>query len=974
MLKKVVLAALTAVAAAALPAAEKLPPRKVIVGKDAVMTVSPATAEIVVAKNAPKTVLFALKELNGLLSRTFGKPLNVVNTPTDGKVSIVLGDNEFSRAAGLDTGKLIRDGYYIKTIGNKIFIVGEDDPAESPENMIKSGGAWSHFYHRGTLYGVYDFLERAAGMRFYFAGSLGTVVPQAAELKIPAYDIFERPDFSSRKVSTYWDGLWYEGENRSAVINPAKNLNSYRLRLSTRFELCSHGLSRMAYLERFAQSKPEYFALLRNGKRSNDPAVQHPGQLCLTSGIREEIYQDAKTVLTGNIEARPEVKKAPQWRFRRYCMGYFDLMPQDSFMPCQCDNCKAEYGTGKYYANNLIWKLTVEVANRLKQEGVKGDIQQMAYRPYRAVPEFEIPDNVRVTVAERGPWGEAFPEAQAADDGEIKAWAKKLNRKVLLWNYALRGGATRIYGVPSITPRAIGQYYQRQAPYVDGVFMESESERFMYNHLNYYIFSKVTWNSQCDYNAMVDEYYQKMFGPAAGIMKKIMDNCEKLWLEKIGGRTVDTDLGPVGVPPSNQEIWNKIYTPEVIDSIQKDLEQAEKITSGIELERVKLMRREVFDLLVKASKDYLKHTSAVRGLSYSAGCDAEVAPLRLNVFNGKNRQTVNTEVRVWFADEAMHIRLNCEEPFMDKVIAVKRKFDDAEVWRDNSVEIFINPDGKRKEYCHLLINSLGCFCDRWTVSVGSASRGNAAYNSNARVSASRTADGYQIDVAIPEKSLPGLDKNNIAANFTRSRILEGVKDIELFYTWSPYIRNHFHDVENYGKITSGEKSLLFNGNFSVKNTISPRHWGKWDGSKWLEGWIGQPDLSTNMLDDKVFVSAPYSMKLISRDPKKGADVRYWTLKAVKPNTRYRVSCMVKTENINGKGGVGINFVDTANRWFPKHNLLRGTSDWSFQSFDFVTAKGTNQGKIPCTLGVKIINATGTAWFDDVKLIELGPVE
>ncbi len=970
MIGKIVLSALLAATALSLPAVNELPPRKIVVGKTNVMTISPETAEIVIAKNAYKTTRFALKELNTLLGEAFGKPLNVVNKPTAGKVSIILGDNEYSRAAGLDVSKLVRDGYYIKTVGNKIFIVGEDDPKESPEAMLKSGGAWSHFYHRGTLHGVYDFLERAAGMRFYFAGSLGTVVPKTAKLEIPAYDIEERPDFSSRKVSNFWDGTWYEGEKRDAVINPAKNLNSYRLRISTRFELCSHGLSRMAYLERFGKSHPEYFALMPNGSRSNNPAEQHPGQLCMTSGIREEIYQDAKAVLTGDISKRPELKIAPQWRFRRYCMGYFDLMPQDSFRPCQCEKCKATYGTGKYYANDLIWKFTAEIGSRLKKEGIKGDIQQMAYRPYRAIPPFEIPDNIRVTVAERGPWAEAFPEAQKLDDAEIIAWSKKLNRKVLLWNYANRGGATRIKGVPSITPRAIGKYYQRISAYADGAFMESESERFMYNHLNYYIFLKVAWNNQSDYNAMVDEYYQKMFGAAAPIMKKIMDNTEKIWLEKIGGRTVDTDLGPVGVPPSNHEIWTKIYTPEVIASILKDLDKAEQITSGIERERVKLMRREVYGPLAEAAKDHIEHTSAVRGLRYNAGTDETVAPIKMHVFQGKNKKTVATEVRVWFADNAVNVRFDCEEPFMDKVLTVKREFDDADIWRDNSVELFLNPDGKRKEYCHMMINSIGCVTDRWAVSLGTTARGDNKYNTKAKVSATRTAKGYRIDVSIPESSLPGLDKKNMVANFTRNRILSDARDIETLYTWSHYLRNSFHDVENFGTITSGEESLLFNGDFSVKPLRSNRHWGKWEGSKWLEGWIGV-DAVGSKLDDKVFVSAPYSMKLISTNPKKGAETRYWTIKKLKPNTKYRISFMVKTENIRGKGGACLNLVDTANRWFPDHNMLRGTSDWSFQSFDYTTAPGTNQGKIPCTLGVRILNATGTAWFDDVKIVELG---
>ena len=167
---------------------------------------------------------------------------------------------------------------------------------------------------------------------------------------------------------------------------------------------------------------------------------------------------------------------------------------------------------------------------------------------------------------------------------------------------------------------------------------------------------------------------------------------------------------------------------------------------------------------------------------------------------------------------------------------------------------------------------------------------------------------------------------------------------------------------------AAEESLLFNGDFSAKPLATNRHWGKTEGSKWLEGWIGV-SAESSKLDDKVFVSAPYSMKLISTNPKKGAETRYWSIKALKPNTKYRLSCMLKTENIQGKGGVTLNLVDTANRWFPKKNI-QGTNDWTKIEIEYTTAPGTNQGKLPCTLGLKIVAATGTAWFDDVKLVEI----
>ena len=68
------------------------------------------------------------------------------------------------------------------------------------------------------------------------------------------------------------------------------------------------------------------------------------------------------------------------------------------------------------------------------------------------------------------------------------------------------------------------------------------------------------------------------------------------------------------------------------------------------------------------------------------------------------------------------------------------------------------------------------------------------------------------------------------------------------------------------------------------------------------------------------------------------------LPALKPATRYRLSFFVKLQDVKplkAGGGVCANLYDDANRWFPAHNWLTGTMDWTFQSYEFTTGKNTN---------------------------------
>ena len=76
---------------------------------------TPENSEVVIAPDAPKTVLFAADEATNFLSRVLGAPVPIVTTPSAGRASLVLGDNVYSRKAGIDVAKLPRDGFVLRT-------------------------------------------------------------------------------------------------------------------------------------------------------------------------------------------------------------------------------------------------------------------------------------------------------------------------------------------------------------------------------------------------------------------------------------------------------------------------------------------------------------------------------------------------------------------------------------------------------------------------------------------------------------------------------------------------------------------------------------------------------------------------------------------------------------------------------------------------------------------------------------------
>ena len=153
-------------------------------------------------------------------------------------------------------------------------------------------------------------------------------------------------------------------------------------------------------------------------------------------------------------------------------------MANDAFFSCLCGKCRPResHAGGVHDASEMVWEETVKIANRLTAEGVGGYVTQMAYPPYRRVPEVAIPSNVLVMVAERGPWAKSDPKGMERDNAELRGWAKKLGRPVWTWTYPGKHMEHVFPGIPNFTPRAVGEYYKAVAPWTFGTFMESETD------------------------------------------------------------------------------------------------------------------------------------------------------------------------------------------------------------------------------------------------------------------------------------------------------------------------------------------------------------------------------------------------------------------------------------------------------------------------------------------------------------------
>lgn len=773
----------------------------------------PGETDIVVEQGSCPVVVFAAKELRDHLTGAFGSDVEIVASPRAGRRAIYLGDSGFSRKAGLDVSGLKRDAFVIKVTGDAVYIAGKDDPKVDPAEQVQKGATLGQIYERATLFGVYEFLERAVGCRFYFPGELGTVVPEIRALSVPRGEIAVTPVFRLRRVYSggndpaYYDGKWFDPDENG---RQGKALNWLRQRFETETIPCCHGLNQFGYLHRFAKTKPEYFALLSNGTRSNDINMPHPGQLCLTSGIYEEVFRDALSYLRGEPASVRGVRNfagKPGWGVNCARGKYIDVMCQDGMQRCHCSKCKSAYDRGPEFkgnwANTLVWSNTCALARRLTAAGVDARVTQMAYSPYGMVPDMEIPPNVDVMVAKTGPWSIVNPARMKKENEGIRAWAEKLRHPVWIWTYPGKYPGQSFPDIPQMTPKAVGEYYKSVRPWIFGTFMESESDRFLYNYLNYYVLSRVCWDAEVDIEEVLDEHYRLMFGPAADEMKFFYEKLEHKWLNDVVGNTVMTVLGPTVVKPSQTKLWGEVYSTSVIDGYRRLFDRATaKVPAGsLYAKRLSLIRREFLEPLAAGAEKFAAHATKVATLRWKVSDRPENALVVSRQWipgSGKaSGETVLTRVLMEDGPDSLKITVDCDEPRMNDVVAVKRARDDKEAWKDNGVEIFLNPSDDRMTYFHFMVNSSGCLTDSKCVKAGTGyAKADYEWNTTGRLDVARSAGGWSLTLTLPKADF-GVFKKSFRAEFLRSRAVTGASTS--YFKWSPYSRAP-DEIENMGTL------------------------------------------------------------------------------------------------------------------------------------------------------------------------------
>ena len=150
------------------------------------------------------------------------------------------------------------------------------------------------------------------------------------------------------------------------------------------------------------------------------------------------------------------------------------------------------------------------------------------------------------------------------------------------------------------------------------------------------------------------------------------------------------------------------------------------------------------------------------------------------------------------------------------------------------------------------------------------------------------------------------------------------------------------------------KNLIDNGSFEDIDNEVPLGWVQ-------RTWSGEP---TFEVEKEFGHSGDNCVKIHSEE---GADASWSFQVNLKPNTEYRLSAWIKTEDIGADGfGAQLNLHEL--QFEGKSDAIKGTSDWKQITTEFNS--GSHRKLLVNCLFGGWGRATGTAWFDDVELVRL----
>ena len=353
------------------------------------------------------------------------------------------------------------------------------------QHLLLAGGR-----PRGTLYAVYRFLSEECGVRWWTPWA--TNLPHHATLRVPNLVAHDWPAFE------YRDPYWFTGLDPAWKVRNGANgenrLIPKELGGCITYKGFCHTFYPLVPPEKYFASHPEWYSLI-NGKRTHVNA-----QLCLANPeLRDFVVGRVKELLRESPDA-----------------NIISVTQNDCHGACQCPACQAIDNAEGGPSGSMIAFVNF-IAEKIEPEFPGVAVDTFAYQYTRKPPKTLHPrPNVIVRLCSiecnfREPWDHPSNAAFLAD---LDGWSK-ICQRLYVWDYTTDFSH---YLLPHPNWFTLGEDARLLASHnVRGVFSEGAYQGWggEMGELRAWVLAQLFWNPHQDDRALIREFLEGYYGPAA---------------------------------------------------------------------------------------------------------------------------------------------------------------------------------------------------------------------------------------------------------------------------------------------------------------------------------------------------------------------------------------------------------------------------------------------------------------------------
>jgi len=355
----------------------------------------------------------------------------------------------------------------------------------------------------GTLFGTYEFLERAWGMLFLWHDDLGTITPRHQDLSIRPIDFEDAPDCLYRQFTKSPEGR-------------ANEIFGRRLRLGHPIDVRhEHNWHRIMSPDVYGKAHPEWFAEI-NGKRyPKHYSEKRGGQVCTSNPQVVEHFANA---------AIEYFNATPQSRM-------FSIAANDGRKFCTCRQCMAlDSGDvrpdGRRITTDRILIFSNEVAERVAKVHPDRRLGVIIYLDYKYPPKRVRPHPMLFLVhpTNSGFSQGAFYEGDQWSEAAMeRGWHAAAGTfcKYDIWHY----DQTPLYMIAPVTKHLIEKCRAQQNHGVDGGY-HYIARSYELLGAGHYLLARLLWDDDFDAEAAERRYYSALYGVAGDSVKEYYDLLE----------------------------------------------------------------------------------------------------------------------------------------------------------------------------------------------------------------------------------------------------------------------------------------------------------------------------------------------------------------------------------------------------------------------------------------------------------------